>query len=424
MERLSTTPFGARPVSAALLATAHSVAREPAQPHADKWTIFRDLCTGRAAFGVTDRDLTVLNALLSFHRGGTLSDNQVTVVFPSNAALSERAHGMAESTLRRHLAALSRAGLILRHDSPNGKRYARKNSSGDVIVAFGFDLRPLLMKAQEIASAAQAAREATEREKMQRERIALALRDAGKLVAYADQNSGSVVCAEIDQLSQDIAALRARLRRRLDGHEIEAILVTAASLADAAMRVVQPLAASDSEKMSGNAAESEWLHQNQNTEESCFDASKNKGADGVGSQRTQRQPRHNHIPKTEVTVRDAPFTLVRDACRELAIYNGGRLNCWQDVIRAAHFVRGLMGVSPSAWAEAIDIMGEVTASLALGCMLERSAEIRNPGGYLRALSAKATIGLFSPIGMLMSLLNESRDAVRQKVDSCQHASGG
>ena len=60
--------------------------------------------------------LAVLSALLSFHRGKELADDDALIVFPSNAALSERAHGMAESTLRRHLAALVRAGLILRRD--------------------------------------------------------------------------------------------------------------------------------------------------------------------------------------------------------------------------------------------------------------------------------------------------------------------
>lgn len=69
--------------------------------------------SGRQRFSLSDRDLTVLNALLSFHKGTSLSDNANLVVFPSNRALGERAHGMAESTLRRHLAVLVRSGLWL-----------------------------------------------------------------------------------------------------------------------------------------------------------------------------------------------------------------------------------------------------------------------------------------------------------------------
>jgi replication initiation protein RepC len=106
------------------------------------------------------------------------------VVIPSNRALSQRAHGMAESTLRRHLAALSAAGLILRHDSPNGKRYAARGRDGAVLRAFGFDLRPLLVRAEEIGAAARAAEEARDRLRQLREKVVLRVRDAGKLLDY------------------------------------------------------------------------------------------------------------------------------------------------------------------------------------------------------------------------------------------------
>ena len=92
----------------------------------DKWKLYRALCEARLRLGVTDRALALLNALLTFHPGNTLSADQGLVVFPSNAQLSARAHGMAEQTIRRHLAVLVDAGLIARKDSANGKRFASK----------------------------------------------------------------------------------------------------------------------------------------------------------------------------------------------------------------------------------------------------------------------------------------------------------
>src|SRR5258708_37094320 len=56
---------------------------------------------------------------------------------------------MAASTLRRHLAVLVDAGLIIRRDSPNGKRYARKDSAGEIELAFGFDLSALVVRSEE-----------------------------------------------------------------------------------------------------------------------------------------------------------------------------------------------------------------------------------------------------------------------------------
>jgi len=39
--------------------------------------------------------------------------------------------------------------LIIRRDSPNGKRYARKSGAGEIELAFGFDLSPLVVRSEE-----------------------------------------------------------------------------------------------------------------------------------------------------------------------------------------------------------------------------------------------------------------------------------
>ncbi len=98
----------------------------------------------------------MLNALLSFYPENELSARNGLVVFPSNRQLALRAHGMPESTLRRHLASLLDAGLIIRRDSPNGKRYAHKTDAGEIEEAFGFSVAPLLERASEIAKVAEA----------------------------------------------------------------------------------------------------------------------------------------------------------------------------------------------------------------------------------------------------------------------------
>ncbi len=101
----------------------------------------RSLCAAKRRLGISDGRWAVLNALLSFYPENTLSGETGLVVFPSNVQLSLRAHGMAEATLRRHLAALVEAGLVARKDSPNGKRYARKSRDGAIGTAYGFFAR-------------------------------------------------------------------------------------------------------------------------------------------------------------------------------------------------------------------------------------------------------------------------------------------
>ena len=73
--------------------------------------------------------------------------------------------------VRRHLAALVDCGLIIRRDSPNGKRYARKGRGGDIEEAFGFSLAPLLARAYEFEAAAERVRADNRALRLMRERI-------------------------------------------------------------------------------------------------------------------------------------------------------------------------------------------------------------------------------------------------------------
>lgn len=114
-----------------------------------------------------------------------LSEANGLIVFPSNEQLSLRAHGMPGGTLRRHIAALVNAGLILRKDSPNGKRFARKNRAGAIEEAFGFSLAPLLARAEEFEQAAAQVKPEARALKLMRERITLHRRDIAKLIETA-----------------------------------------------------------------------------------------------------------------------------------------------------------------------------------------------------------------------------------------------
>src|SRR5690606_18832987 len=84
-----------------------------------------------------------------------------------------------------HLAALVDAGFILRQDSPNGKRYARRAKGGEVQIAFGFSLAPLLARACELEKAAEQVRAEKTALREMRERLTLLRRDITKLVEFA-----------------------------------------------------------------------------------------------------------------------------------------------------------------------------------------------------------------------------------------------
>jgi replication initiation protein RepC len=392
MRHISLTPFGRQPVTAAHLATL-ALAEAPAPPGEapDKWALLRDLTTARLTFGVTDRDLAVLAALLSFHPEARLAEDAALIVHPSNASLSQRTHGMAEATLRRHLAALVRAGLILRHDSPNGKRYALRGANGRVDLVFGFDLRPLVLRAAEIVAAADRARAEAAEQARRRTRIVLALRDIAKLMDWADRAA---------TVMPRLLPLRRALRRRLTPADMAALEAEAQGLLEELRHAV---VVRESEKMIGNDAENGRHHQNSKADslesEPCHER---QGGAVNPSAPTARGASEAPPP--------LPLGLVLKAAPEIGLYAQHGIRDWRQLVATAEHVRPMLGVSPDAWAEAVRLMGPEVAAVVLACILQDAARIRQPGGYLRALSRRAAEGGFSPGPMIMALLR--REPVR------------
>jgi replication initiation protein RepC len=182
MDYKPVTPFR-RTIDAAILKHQAATQEELPPTGANKWEVLRELAAARVTFGLSDRDLTVLQALVSFHQATILGGNDSElIVYPSNKAICERLNGMPCSTMRRHLSNLVQTGFVVRRDSPNGKRYARRY--GDEKVAFGFDLSPLVRRFQDICEAAEAVRAADERYKRLRATVSLMRRDLAGLAEY------------------------------------------------------------------------------------------------------------------------------------------------------------------------------------------------------------------------------------------------
>ncbi|PVH27413.1 plasmid replication protein RepC [Pararhodobacter oceanensis] len=381
MEHISLTPFGRQPMTARLIHS-QQLAQAPApQGSADKWAILRDLTAARVAFCVSDRALAVLAALLSFHPDAELRDGGQLVVHPSNASLCDRAHGMAESTLRRHLSALVKAGLLARRDSPNGKRFAARGSSGQVQAVFGFDLRPLLVRAPEIAAKADDARAAALKLKRTREAVVMLLRDASKLAAWGREEMGG----NWDALEDAIRLAQRSTRRRLQLAELEELRETSADLLG---QVKARLKVLETQNTHGTDAQNERHYQNSKK-------------DSYESEPCLEEQEVSAVRPTEPPL---PLGLVLKAVPEIALYAPDPLRSWHDLIRVADIVRPMIGISPDAFAEAQRIMGPEVAAIVVAYILQRLDTIARPGGYLRSLSAKAAEGAFSPGPMVMSLL--------------------
>ncbi len=396
MERLSvTTPFGRRPMSLALMKTQIRSLETRAEKSVDKWKVHRDVCDARMILGLQDRALAVLNALLSFFPQPELSGEKDLVVFPSNAQLTSRSNGIAGSTLRRSLVALVDAGLITRKDSPNGKRYARKGSQGEIEDAFGFSLAPLLARSEELAALAQQAAAERRRFKAAKERVSLCRRDIRKLISAALEEGAAGDWERVESIYIDAVS---RIGR---SPTTEGLLSTADELTLLHAEIVNLLENQlISQNMTGNDGLFDQHIQNSNTESSN---------ELEPSSRTEQEEKSEPSRTTErKAIQTFPLEMIVRACPDIVPYGpGGTIANWRDLMVAAVTVRSMLGVSPSAYEEACEVMGQATAASVMACILERSAHITSAGGYLRDLTNRAQRGEFSMGPMLMALLRFS-----------------
>jgi replication initiation protein RepC len=114
--------------------------------------------------------------------------------------------------------------------------------------------------------------------------------------------------------------------------------------------------------------------------------------------------------------RELPLGIVLDACPGvLELAQDGEIRHWRDFLAAAELVRPMLGISPSAWREAREALGEQHAAITLAAIYQRADQIGSPGGYLRSLTERAKDGKFSTWPMIMALLRAKLDAQKTPV---------
>ncbi|MCH4538652.1 plasmid replication protein RepC [Ochrobactrum sp. A-1] len=364
----------------------------------NRWEIYKQLCLTKSAFGLNDRCLAVLSSLLSFLPVDELHEKNGLVVFPSNRQLSLRAHGMPESTLRRHLASLVEAGIIARKDSPTRKRYAHKDREGHIELAFGFSFAPLLARAPEIASMADKTLADQAVLKRLRDEVSVLRRDIASVFAGTTETTGKV--------SQDLEQEFVRFREIVDAIPRRAspaeLSVTRDQLAAIRDQLAISLKTKDiAPEMGGSDAQFERRY-NESLSESLY---KNQNIKKIDLNPHSSQA--NDLAKFE---RESPIRVtsmlsldqVLRICPDIREYGKSGISTWRELLDASRIVSGFLGISHSAFREAVHFMGAEAASTVVAWILQKLASINSPGGYLRTLTQKARGGTFSISQLLFS----------------------
>ncbi|MGC0387783.1 MULTISPECIES: plasmid replication protein RepC [Bradyrhizobium] len=396
---LSTTPFGRRPMTLGMISSQLAAKAKPETAIVHKWHVFQHIKEVRQVLGATDRALTILHALLSFHPETALEADGELIVWPSNEQLMARANGMPPTTLRRHLSVLVDCGLIIRRDSPNGKRYARKGQGGEIEQAYGFDLAPIVARAEEYKTLAGAVQAEKKAFRVAKERLTILRRDIVKMIEAGLDEGVPGNWKRFQHAYQEIAGRipRTAPRQLLEslGGEMEELWCEIRELLETFAKT---------QNLDANESHSGCHIQNSNPDLSSESerglATKHEAGRDAAANHNLRS-----LPKREL-----PLGIVLDACPNIRwLIKEGEIRHWKDLVAAAELARPMLGISPSAWREAREVLSDQQAAITLAAIYQKADQINSAGGYLRSLTDRAKAGKFSVWPMIMALLRAKLD---------------
>ncbi|MCH4544074.1 plasmid replication protein RepC [Ochrobactrum sp. A-1] len=335
----------------------------------------------------------------SYDKGGR------PIVFKSNAALAFEI-GRSEGRVSRMLSRLFDAGLITMQDSGNYKRYPVRSGDGSIADACGIDLRILIARFPELDGMVRQAKA----EKKALNAILRRYRGAVRNLRYA--------LASIDELPARLRSIiEKRFARVRDAVGIatkasSTVLRRATGLIEWIVeRVMQlphreqpsdrnedstcPYAENDMHKQITNP----YSFENSRVEKRSANAEqisypkiglvgKRALEKSLGRNSCQVNQPH-HPPQVLVALQD----LLR-AIPALTAYGMSRPRTWAELARLAPQICRLAGISEDAHRRAVDQMGEQAAAIAIAVTLQKFDErhVTSPGGYLRAMTERATAG--------------------------------
>lgn len=287
-------------------------------------------------------------------------------VFASNATLMFRRNGISDRTIRRHAAVLQELGLLVRHDSPNRKRFTKHNKEAGTALRFGFDLSPLFAQLHTIAAMAASVL----REQDQLDYLRAKIRTAASQILKADPN--------------DTFALNTlrNLRRKLTLEECEQmfnLLPTACLNAEADDDDQTPTAT----EMTVNNGQSVRHHHRSNKE------------------LIDKNSKHSDNPDNNVL--DAPDVTVTDllnACSEATQFALKDIRTEQDVIEHARTLSPMIGIDSKSYEAAHSRLGGFKAAMTVWAIMQFHQKVKSVGAYFHCITVGSKSVGFDPQNLI------------------------
>jgi replication initiation protein RepC len=278
-------------------------------------------------------------------------------------------------------------------DSPNGKRYGRRDAKGRIVEAYGFDLSPLAARHMEFVRLAEEGR--AEREAMGRLRRRATIARKGIVQILETARDYGLKGEEWVMLERDAHAIVQALKRAEGPDEMEAGVASLEQRQSKARTGLEMLL--KEVKMTPSGVENEPYQY-------TYKLNPYPQKDTVIATNHSSEPAEPSVPQSPVpeprpgSEKSVVHGIHPDELVRLAPRLKPYLRCpnptWPDLIDAADWLRHDLGVSKPLWGDACLAMGRELAAVALAIVSTKEAEHfrSSPGGYFHGMVAKAKAG--------------------------------
>ncbi len=314
------------------------------------------------------------------------------VVWPS-ALLQQEALGLSESQAKRLNRCLIEAGLVTMKDSPNGKRYGKRDAKGRIVEAYGFDLAPIAARHAEFRQLAEEGR--AEREALGRLRRRTTIARKGIVQILETARDYAFDGEEWATLERDARAIAQGLKSADRPDEMEAGVLSLEQRQRRAREHLETLLKEVKKNPLGreNAPHQYTYKLNPYPQEDTVITSETSSETAETSVPPSSAPGRRERPENGKVHGIRPDELVRLAPR-LKPYLRRPNPTWPEIIDAADWLRHDLDVSKPLWSDACLTMGRDLAAVALAVVSTKEPEHfrTTPGGYFHGMVQKAKAG--------------------------------
>jgi replication initiation protein RepC len=314
------------------------------------------------------------------------------IVWPS-ALLQQEALGVSETQAKRLNRYLIELGLITMKDSPNGKRYGRRDTRGRIVEAYGFDLSPLAARYQQFVQLAEEGRAEREAMGLLRRRATIARKGIVQILETA--RDYDLTGEEWPILEREARTIVQELRRTDGPDDMEAGVVSLERRQQEARSRLEMLLKNVKKAPSQpeNAPHQYTYKLTPYPEQDTVITSNTSSEAPAAPVSSSAAPESPQRPEKGTVHGIRPDELVNLAPR-LKPYLRRPNPTWSEIIDAADWLRHDLDVSKPLWGDACLAMGRDLAAVALAIVSTKDPEHfrTTPGGYFHGMVQKAKAG--------------------------------